>query len=147
MMRIAGVTEKLEGHTRNAPMYLFVPKNRRVAMSDVTKYQMELMMMAKFLKEARGLLHDRASIRQLDTLIQVALNPDGVEQQRLIQQAQLERSTASSNIAALTTDGSGPGLVESQISTHHRSARIVRLTAHGAQALTASLKKAFGEKA
>jgi DNA-binding MarR family transcriptional regulator len=117
---------------------------------NLTKYQRELQAMSRFLKCMREVVDDAITVQKLDTLLTVALRPDGIEQQNLMMAAKLSRSGTSKNVTDLTKLTSkheqGPDLVESLIDPMNRVGRTVKLTRRGESQLLKSLVASFGEK-
>jgi DNA-binding MarR family transcriptional regulator len=117
----------------------------------LTKYTTEMARVSKFLKEARLLIGDTVTAQKLDTLLQVALNPDGIPQGDVMTKASLERSAVSKNIADLSKltqkKEKGPDLIESVIDPMVRTTRTIRVTPSGERKILKALEASFGKKA
>ena len=113
-------------------------------------YSSELRALSKMLKFARANVSDKMTVQQLDTLITISLEPEGIDQANLVKRADLSRSGASKNIADLTALTSrhkpGPGLVESLIDPFNRSTRSIKLTMKGTAVLLEGLILSYGDK-
>jgi DNA-binding MarR family transcriptional regulator len=116
----------------------------------LTKYQRELQATSRFLKMMREVVDDSLTVQKLDTLLTVAMRPDGIEQSQLMMAAKLSRSGTSKNVTDLTKLTSkheqGPDLVESLIDPMNRVGRTIKLTRRGESQLLKAFEASFGGK-